>query len=198
MKREQQKNNTNNMLVTTKGILDDKKKECLAGGKVRSKAGGPEMILVGFTTKPDWFEAKYLGSVLSANQLKYLAMKVVMNDEGQYAYYESFHTNIFYSNTSFENDKRSYPDGYKAEEIYKEYWSKYYGGWEHSISWEHRLREILKEHETGVINPSILAQYYKYKYNYSFNQCYCLCKYWSEKDEKFKHILLMPSEIEFI
>lgn len=147
MKKEQQNNSTSNALVTTtQGILDNGQKELIAGGKVRSKAGGPEMVLVGFTTEKSYFSKGELGSELTYGQLDRLAMKVIMNEEGEYGYCKTFHAQYFYAY----------------------YLNRYDNG-----EWDGRDE-------------------------YSSNPFYCLCKYWSNKDEEFKHILLLPSEIEFI
>ena len=32
----------------------------------------------------------------------------------------------------------------------------------------------------------------------SHTRFYCLCKYWSAKDEDFRHVLLLPSELELL
>lgn len=188
MKKEQQNNSTSNALVTTtptQGILDNGQKELLAGGKVRSKAGGPEMVLVGFTTQQGYFSKDELGSLLTSKQLGSLAVKVIMNEQGEYGYYSTFHTQEFYVNTEFNAYCKSNPyDGLRQKDYHNE--------------WHNDYRKALNEESAGIINPLVLAKYYVYKYRYSSKPFYCLCKYWSNKDEEFKHILLLPSEIEFI
>ncbi|HAI74818.1 MAG TPA: hypothetical protein DCM08_01105 [Microscillaceae bacterium] len=130
----------------------ENQKELIAGASVKNKGGGPEMVLVGFTTNPERFKSKevyenwediksdeILLGELSVTHLRSLAMKVIVNDEGRYGYKKTFTAPETYQHTSFDD-------------------------------W------------TGFGN----------------NPFYCLCKYWSNKEEAFKHALFLPSELLFL
>ena len=147
------------------------------GQKCRNKAGGPEMILLGFTTNPREYEN--MGAVLTAAQMEGLAKKVEVKAEGvlyfqhsryyssirKYAencfvVYKNAGDAVFYTNTDWTTIELYDPENEAHKKLFDGY---------------------------GIISTSINRP-----------QFYCICKYYSNKDEDFRHVLLDTIEVEFL
>jgi hypothetical protein len=146
------------------------------GQKCRNKAGGPEMILIGFTTYPSDYDN--MGAELTSAQREGLAKKVEVKAEGVlyhksldffkyekncFCFYKNADDAVFYTSTHFSN--------ILAITLYdpeNEHYRRHF-----------ESRGISK---TTINRPSF----------------YCICKYYSNKDEDFRHVLLDPIEVEFL
>lgn len=152
------------------------------GQKCRNKAGGPEMILIGFTTEPRGYEN--MGAALTTAQMKGLAKKVEVKAEGVLYYYNyNNYTNFFvkkYTENCFVFYENVGDAVFYKDTVWHD-WSKITLYDPENVS----HKESFDKH--GIIKTQINRP-----------EFYCICKYYSNKDEDFRHVLLDPIEVEFL
>jgi hypothetical protein len=151
------------------------------GQKCRNKAGGPEMILIGFTTEPSAY-LNNMDAVLTAVQLQHLAKKVEVKAEGVLYYCRASHLHPDYIGKYAENCFVFYRNSGDTEFYMNTLFSPI----------------ELYDPENNARHRILFESHGIKKTTMSRTPFYCICKYYSNKDEDFRHVLLDTIEVEFL